>query len=142
MGVQRRQLGVALVLVTLVVMASGCYHAVVQTGRPESGVHFEKKWAHGFVGGLVPPDVVDVTQQCPNGVARVETQLSFMNQLVTAITVGIYSPMKIDVYCAAPGEDQDVTVLHVDADGRLEPGVDVPIRDGGSFYLQVTAATR
>jgi hypothetical protein len=38
-------------------------------------------------------------------VARVETQLSFANQLVGLLTLGIYTPMDIRVTCAASRSD-------------------------------------
>jgi hypothetical protein len=88
-------LAVALVL-------SGCYHATVHTGRP-SAAQRDSKWAHGFLWGLVPPSPVNATQSCPGGASMVETQLSVPNQLVSWITLGIYSPMTITVTCAQPG---------------------------------------
>jgi hypothetical protein len=92
-----------LALLALVLGASGCYHAQVTTGQPASGQVVERSFATSWINGLVPPDVTNVAQECPNGVARVETQLSFVNQLVTALTLGIYSPMTIRVTCAASG---------------------------------------
>ena len=62
---------------------------------------YEQKWAAGFIAGLVPPDLVQAGQQCNNGVAVVETRLSFMNQFVTFLSAGIYSPMEIRVTCAS-----------------------------------------
>jgi hypothetical protein len=41
--------------------------------------------------------------KCPNGVSKVETQLSFVNMLVGNLTLGIYTPMSIKVTCAASG---------------------------------------
>jgi hypothetical protein len=109
----RKALSSALVM-GLAVAASGCYHATVNTGRPQSGQVVEKDWAHGFLYGLVPPSTMEVAQQCPNGVAQVETQLSFVNQLASILTGGIYTPMEITVRCAAAG-----TAL-------AEPGLSVP----------------
>ncbi|MEJ2503824.1 MAG: Bor family protein [Gemmatimonadota bacterium] len=63
----------------------------------------EEAWAHSFIAGLVPPSTVNVASECENGVARVETQHSFLNGLVAAITFSIYTPMQITVTCAAPG---------------------------------------
>jgi hypothetical protein len=87
----------------LAVVASGCYHATVDTGRAPSGVVVENQWAHSFIGGLVPPSTVNVAQDCPQGVSRVETQLSFLNGLIGGLTWGIYTPMTIRVTCAAGG---------------------------------------
>lgn len=85
------------------------------SGQP-SGQVVEESWAHGFVYGLVPPSTVEVAQQCPNGVARVETQLSFLNQLASFLTFGIYTPMEISVQCAAGA------VAQTDAEMRVAPG--------------------
>lgn len=92
-----------LVLAIVSVGITGCYHATVDTGRTPSGQVIRKAWANGFVYGLVPPATVETASQCPNGVAKVETQLSFLNQLVSALTFGIYTPMEILVQCAAGG---------------------------------------
>ena len=81
--------------------ATGCFHAQVTTGLTPGPTVIEQSFASGWIYGLVPPSTVNAASQCPNGVARVETKLSFVNQLVTAITFGIYSPMHITVTCAA-----------------------------------------
>lgn len=82
---------------------SACYHVTVDTGRRPSGETIERPWAHSFIYGLVPPETVETASRCPNGVARVETQMSFLNGLVSAITWGLYTPMNITVQCAAAG---------------------------------------
>lgn len=107
----KRNPGVFLLFAAL--LLSGCYHATVDTGRQPSGQVVEKQWAHGFVYGLVPPSTVEVAQQCPNGIAKVETQLSFLNQVASALTFGIYSPMQISVQCAAAGMAQAEGELRV-----------------------------
>ncbi|MCI0436256.1 MAG: Bor family protein [Gemmatimonadetes bacterium] len=94
-----------IVLAVLLVSTSGCYHAIVESGRQQSGTIVEDKWADSFIAGLVPPNPVEVVQRCPNGIVRVETRHSFLNLLVESITFGIYSPMHIKVYCAAAGTD-------------------------------------
>jgi hypothetical protein len=81
-------------------LLTGCYHATIETGRPPSAVTVEDQWADAWVYGLVPPDTINAAQRCTSGVARVETQLSFLNQLVGALTLGIYTPMSIRVTCA------------------------------------------
>jgi len=90
-------------LVTGVVVVSGCYHAIIETGRPASGQAMSRPWANSFLWGLVPPPVWEAGTSCPNGVARVETQHSFLNSLVGALTFGIYTPMTLMVTCASGG---------------------------------------
>jgi hypothetical protein len=90
-------------LAALLASTTACYHATIETGRPASSQQISKPWANSFIAGLVPPATIETASQCPNGVARVETQLSFLNQVVSAVTLGIYTPMTITVTCAAGG---------------------------------------
>lgn len=108
--------GMRAVSALLVLALAGCYHATIDTGLQPSGQKVEKKWAHSFLYGLVPPSTVETSSKCPNGVARVETQLSFLNQVASALTFGIYAPMQISVQCAAAGMAQ------VDGELRVAPG--------------------
>ena len=98
---------------------TGCYHAVINTGRPESTDVISIKWANGFVYGLVPPPVTETAARCTNGVAKVETQRSFLNILAHIVTFGLYTPMQIDVTCAARGTASAESVI------RVEPGCTV-----------------
>lgn len=94
-----------LTVVCLIAATTGCYKATIQTGLTPSGEIIKNEWAHGFVYGLVPPDTVATASRCPNGVAQVQTQHSFLNMLAQFLTWGIYSPMTIEVQCAAARED-------------------------------------
>ena len=89
-----------LALVATLFTLSACYHATIETGLAPGVQTLEKNWAAGWIYGLVPPSTVETMQRCPDGVARVETQLSFPNQLVSFLTLGIFTPMKIVVTCA------------------------------------------
>jgi len=91
------------VLAVLALTVAGCYHATVETGLRPSPVRIERKWAHGFLYGLVPPSTVETASRCPYGAAKVETRLSFLNQVAYALTWGLYSPMEIVVQCAEGG---------------------------------------
>lgn len=90
----------AMLLGLVLVGVTGCYAAKVETGLPASTTKIEQKWASGWIYGLVPPKTVATQAQCPNGVSVVETQLSFLNQVVSLVTFGIYTPMQIVVTCA------------------------------------------
>ncbi|MCH8254806.1 MAG: Bor family protein [Gemmatimonadetes bacterium] len=94
-------------LLGAVVAISGCYHATIETGLTPGTQTLEKAWASGWLFGLIPPSTVETASRCPNGVARVETQLSFVNMLVSAITLSIYTPMSIQVTCAGPSTGMD-----------------------------------
>lgn len=114
---------------------SGCYHAQVITGYRESEVVYHKKWVTGFVNGLVIPDTIDVSAICPEGVARVETRLSFLNLLVTGLTGGIYSPMEVRVTCAASGERAQVLQGH-DGAHLVKQAISQAIETGTPVYIQ------
>jgi hypothetical protein len=88
------------VLPLLCLCLGACYHANVETGRAPGAQKIEKGWAASWMGGLVAPAPVD-TKACPNGVARVETEHSVLNQMVGVFTLAIYTPMSITVTCAA-----------------------------------------
>jgi hypothetical protein len=90
-----------LTAVLLLAAAAGCYHATIDTGLTPSPQTVEKPWAASFIDGLVPPSTVETKAKCPNGAARVDTQLSFLNMVVGVITFGIFTPMDIKVTCAA-----------------------------------------
>jgi hypothetical protein len=79
---------------------SACYHATIETGLTPSTQTIEDKWADSWIAGLVPPATVETMERCPAGVARVETQQGFLNQVVGFFTLGIYTPMEIVVTCA------------------------------------------
>ena len=89
-----------LILLTITIFINGCYHASITTGLESSNEIIEKPWALGFVFGLIPPAEIDARDKCVNGVAKVETKLSFLNQLVSGLTSGIVTPMTIIVTCA------------------------------------------
>jgi len=105
-----------LALIALASVTVNCFHATIDTGRPPSAQTIEQAWASSWVYGLVPPSAVSTAQGCPNGVSKVETQLSFVNQVVHILTLGIYTPMHIKVTCAAggtaslPGQGQELVV--------------------------------
>lgn len=118
-------------------LLSGCYHATVVTGEQPGTQTIEQPWATSFINGLVPPATVDATQQCTNGVARVETRLSFLNQIVTGLTLGIYSPMSITVTCASGS----MSAMTTDADLTLTDATRAELERSLNEAAARTAAT-
>jgi len=88
-------------LVAAAAALSGCYHVTVISAAPAATV-IDKPWQHSFVIGLVPPAEVNTFDQCASGVAKVETEISFVNGLVGLLTQSIYTPLHLRVTCAAP----------------------------------------
>lgn len=118
----------AVTALSLLALAStACYHAIIETGRPASSEVIDQPWAMSFAYGLVPPPGVSSASRCPNGVARVETQHSFLNSLVAVVTFGIVTPMQITVTCAAGGRSASADAaptVHVDSDATAAQQVD------------------
>ena len=102
-----------MITLAFLVATAGCYHAVIDTGRPASTTVVSKSFAPSFIYGLVPPPALNVSQQCTSGVAKVETVHTFVEGLVAAITFGIFTPMSMKVTCAAPasGRDDEATLM-------------------------------
>jgi hypothetical protein len=92
-----------LTLAVTVVLFTGCYHAVIETGlTPAPQEETQRIWANSWIAGLVAPPPVDATRLCGGRKAsRVETQHTFLNQLVAGLTASIYTPMTIEVTCAS-----------------------------------------
>lgn len=90
-------------MVLAILPAAACYHQVVETGKTASPTVIDKPWQMGFVYGLVPPPALNTASQCPGGVAKVETQHSFLNGLVASLTFGIITPMQVTITCATTG---------------------------------------
>lgn len=123
----------ALTILVLASIISGCYHATVNTGVAPGTRLIEQQWAKSFVFGLVPPDALDAMAQCGNqGVARVETQISFLNGLVSILTFSIFTPMEITVTCGQ-GQEQDLQDV-TDAES-----LKAALESGEPFMLRVAS---
>jgi hypothetical protein len=86
------------------VVSTGCYKATfIRDSSAVRGVEHDE-WTNFFLFGLVNEQTIDVHQFCPNGkVAQVQTGANFATGLVSFLTIGIYTPRKVYVTCAAGG---------------------------------------
>ena len=124
---------------------AGCYHARIETGLTPSSEVIDIPFATGFVYGLVPPETVEAESKCTSGVAIVETEHSFVNQLVAALTFGIFTPMHIKVTCAAGGmgaNNVDGAEMNVSANASTEEvletftrAADMAVEEGKDVYV-------
>jgi len=83
------------------VLLSGCYRVTVETGAPPAPAQIDLPWQMSFAAGLIPPSELLTQADCPQGVARVQTQRSFLNGLAAAVTSSILTPMHVTVTCAS-----------------------------------------
>ncbi len=114
-----------------------CYHATIETGLAPSNQVLEQSFASSWIFGLVPPKTVQTSSRCPAGVAKVETQHTFVNQLVGFLTLGIYTPMHIRVTCAQAGAATTGAVLTIPANA-----VGDEVRAAFAGAAQLAAADR
>lgn len=94
-------------LAAVLLLSAGCYHASIESGMKPGNDKIEKEWASGFAWGLVGPEPIEAQSKCTSGLSKVETEHSFLNGLVGALTLGIYTPMHLTVTCAG-GPTADV----------------------------------
>jgi hypothetical protein len=92
-----RYVAVALLGLTL----TACYRVTVETGAPYSPTRIERPWQMSFAAGLVPPPEINTEAECPMGIAQIQTQRSFLNELAAAITSSIITPMDVRFVCAS-----------------------------------------
>lgn len=88
----------------------------------------------------MPPSTISAAAKCQHGVAKVETQRSFVNSLVSIITLNIYTPMEIKVTCASKSSAM-IPSSHV-PDIVIENGAtDEQILDGFQRAAEMTVAS-
>ena len=126
---------------------AGCYHARIETGLTPSAQVIDIPFALGWVYGLVPPETVKTSSECTNGVAIVETEHSFVNSLVGAITFGLLTPMHIKVTCATGGgmgmNEEGHSEIKLSADASSEEVInafskaaDEAVEEGKEIYVR------
>src|SRR5947209_19764969 len=83
------------VLACVLASTAGCYKATfISDPNAVRGAEREK-WTNFFLFGLVGDETLDVNQFCPDGrVAELQTGGNFLTGLVSALTIGIYTPRR------------------------------------------------
>ncbi len=84
-------------------LSAACFHAVVETGRTPSPTVVRRPFQPSFLYGFIAPRRLNVAEECPEGVARVETLHTGFEMLIAWATAGIFTPMSIRVTCASSG---------------------------------------
>ena len=94
---------------------SGCFTTSYETGRFGGGQEVRKD-ADFFLWGLVGDYNFILSELCPNGVSQFRNQATFVDGLLTVLTLGIYAPRTVVLECA-PGTSSRL-------DQRIEGGSD------------------
>jgi hypothetical protein len=129
----------------LLLALPACYHATVQTGLPAGTGVVQQGFAAGWLWGLVPPKPVTTMAQCPSGVSKVETQHSFLNMVVSALTGGIFWTMSIKATCASGGRSAVPNTPEVNVGDNAAPedvieafrrAGDLAVETGGPVFVR------
>ena len=107
--------------ILLVLATSACFHQVVRTGRPASQTVVDKPWVNTWLWGLVAAHPLEVSQQCRSGTASIETETSFVNGLVGALTLGIYTPQHVRITCASGSASLPAKAIQVNVSALTSP---------------------
>lgn len=126
----RHALGRALVVLGFTSLVTGCGYTYHFRNVDQAPGEEHNEWASFFLFGIVGDYELDVRELCPQGVAEITTGTNFLTWLVSGVTLGIYTPRKVNVWCAA-GEKR--TSFHVDFENGKTP-VYVTKREGAATY--------
>jgi hypothetical protein len=97
-----RRIGIVLTSGALLLSMSGCYKATFYKNASVVKGEEHEEWTDFFVFGMVGTEHIDVKKFCPTGEAAVvRTGGNVGTGVVGALTIGIYTPRKVYVTCAA-----------------------------------------
>ena len=105
----------------LLASSIGCMKASVAiqpvSGSVDARAADNTEKAHFLLWGLVGDGTINVADICPNGAHWMQSQATFVDGLLGALTGGIYSPRTIYIKCASgtsyllePNEEEGVTM--------------------------------
>lgn len=93
----------ALIVATMlgVFGTTGCYRATVMHKNVPAGETIEQNQPF-VLWGLVAlgDETVNTSSKCPNGLQSVQSEQTFIDGLLGAITFGIYTPITVRYTCA------------------------------------------
>lgn len=93
-------------LITLIFSLNSCYSYRVATLAQAGAEPSKPVQAHSFLWGLAKSPKEIRTPVCDslevNGMAEVTMKTNFFYSLITVVTLGIWSPMKVEWKCGKP----------------------------------------
>jgi Bor protein len=86
-------------LALLVLVSTGChtfrFHVSAAPSAPTPVVEHKSFWVFAWF----PTQEVDVRAICPDGVATIEEETTFLDGFISTLTLSIYSPRTSYYYC-------------------------------------------
>jgi hypothetical protein len=102
----RRKLGIAFMCICLLT-ATGCYHARVYAPQPDPSTEYKKLTVHNIAWGLYKTKDAHATDCLANAIDEVRVSSNFGYSLLTTVTLGFWSPIKVEWRCSKPHEEPD-----------------------------------
>ena len=94
-----KKLIVVLMLSLFVIVSSGCYHITYDSGKQiPANITKTKLSANMFLWGIVGT-TIDIKKLACKEIMKIESKESFVDWLLGYITLGIYVPNTVLVYC-------------------------------------------
>ena len=87
-----------LLALCLALACSGCF--AVDIERQVAGAPPKELKQHFFLFGRIGEPEINLTQECPSGVASYGDRFTFTDVLLGLLTVGIYTPRTVVIRCA------------------------------------------
>jgi len=81
-------------------LAAGCNNVTYKDPTTIPSDISTETTGHFFLAGLVGHADVWADRSCPQGVATVHSEFSFVDELLTVVTLFIYTPRTYEVECA------------------------------------------
>ena len=88
-----------LALAATLMFAGACNKVTYVNPQVPRGGAVHSETGHFFIFGLVGEKTIPVYQMCPNGVAQIQSKASFLDLVLTLITINLYSPRSYEIEC-------------------------------------------
>jgi len=92
------------IVLCLLLLASGCYRTTIIDRAPgERPARVGVTVRHTFIHGLIAPGAVELDHACGDGGhwMAIHEQMTALNSLAFMVTLGLYTPRAVNIYCAA-----------------------------------------
>lgn len=102
---------------TFIIVTAGCYEHTYTLGQGAAAAPIAyEEWHSHWLGGLIGERTLNIDSLCPSGNATIHDEQSFLNGLVSALTVGIYTPTTVKIRCQG-GQSAEVDLSEQDVIG-------------------------
>lgn len=122
MNLRSTKMTAGLLAATVLFSSIGCYRATFFEDPDVQAGEEHDEWTDFYVFGLVGTEAFEIRRFCPTGqVAEVKTGGNFGTAVVSFLTIGIYTPRKVYVTCAASSSARPERRLELDLTAEGTP---------------------